>query len=285
MDSQSRDEYEQRCQTEDADGFNLIFGQQSELVKNGPQIKVKYVPDGFAEPIHNLTSYQEINEMNRLEQQYREHDPVRKYQIDYDESICMVEKFPEAMQIDGVISKTQNSNTDKVSAENENQLFVIAPGEGKTPVNLTFCQDWDAKAFPLLHPDGLNLLTDKRRQRRLAEVDYFKQRMFNKDNRWRGHPHWVFAAAIFKEKKDMQRNIDIGFKKGKKTINKGGQSVYSLDDPYSVFQSVANTPAYHKKGKMETHVGKKIWCLSFSSRIMMFDVLLMRTRRPKLMKY
>ena len=57
-----------------------------------------------------------------------------------------------------------------MSAENENQLFVIAPGEGKTPVNLNFCEDWDAKAFPLLHPDGFNHLTDKRRRRRLARL-------------------------------------------------------------------------------------------------------------------
>ena len=34
-------------------------------------------------------------------------------------------------------------------------------------------------------------------------------------------------------------------------MSKDGKTVYSLEDPYSVFQSVTNTPAYHKKGKME----------------------------------
>ena len=83
------------------------------------------------------------------------------------------------------------------------------------------------------------------------EVDYFKQRLFNIDPRWRNNTHWVFAAAVYKEKKELQRNIDLAFKKGKKSCDKEGTSVYSLDDPFSVFQSVANTPAYHKKGKME----------------------------------
>ena len=35
---------------------------------------------------------------------------MRKYQIDYDENVCMVEKYPEAMQTQGVIltAKCQN---------------------------------------------------------------------------------------------------------------------------------------------------------------------------------
>ena len=61
----------------------------------------------------------------------------------------------------------------------------------------------------------------------------------------------MFAAAVFREKKDLLRNIDLGFKKGKKNTSKDGKVQYTLKDPYSVFQNVANTPAYHKKGKME----------------------------------
>ena len=132
----------------------------------------------------------------------------------------------------------------------ENQLHVVAPGEGKTPVNLIYCTDWDAKAFPMLHPDGQNHLSDERRKKKLSDLEYFKQRLINLDPRWRDNTHWVFAAAVFREKKDFQRNIDLAYKKGKKSYV-DGKTVYSLEDPYSVFQSVANTPAYHKKGKME----------------------------------
>ena len=82
-------------------------------------------------------------------------------------------------------------------------------------------------------------------------MEYFKQRLLNIDSRWRDNTHWVFAAAVFREKKDFQRNIDLAYKKGKKNTTKDGKTLYSLEDPYSVFQSVANTPAYHRKGKME----------------------------------
>jgi hypothetical protein len=131
-----------------------------------------------------------------------------------------------------------------------NQLHVVAPGEGKTLVNLAYYKDWDAKAFPMLHPDGLNHLQDERRKRKLRDLDYFKQRLNNIDPRWRNEKHWVFAAAIFREKKDLQRNIDLGYKHGQKDSSRG-PTVYTLKDPFSVFQNVANTPAYHKKGKME----------------------------------
>ena len=211
---------------------------------------------------------------------------MRKFQLDYDQNICMVQKYPEAMQTMGVIQHPADSNTassegtkatvspndpvgcsdelgniadgvddwedwDAIEAPEINQLHVVAPGEGKIPVNHTFTDDWDAKAFPMLHPDGLNHLSDKRRTKKLGELEFFKQRLFNADPRWRNHPFWVFAAAVYREKKDFERNIDLGYKKGKRKEDSSGNAQYRLDDPYSVFQNVSNTPAYHKKGKME----------------------------------
>ena len=128
--------------------------------------------------------------------------------------------------------------------------MVVAPGEGKSAVNLAFCKDWDAKAFPMLHPDGQNHLFDKRKKK-LSDQEYIKQRLFNIDARWRANPHWVFAAATYRERKDFQRNIDLAYTKGKQSLDKDGKTVYSLDDPYQVFQNVCNTPAYHRKGRYE----------------------------------
>ena len=102
----------------------------------------------------------------------------------------------------------------------------------------------------MLHPDGLNHLQDERRKRKLRDLDYFKQRLNNIDPRWRNNMYWVFSAAVFREKKDLQRNIDLGYKHGQKDTSKG-EARFTLRDPFSVFQNVANTPAYHKKGKME----------------------------------
>ena len=118
-------------------------------------------------------------------------DVVRKHQqIDYNETGCMVEKFPEAMHTDNMkvdnseeesslqsilatntfetdntlqaVLPNENNNTllAVLPNEDDNRLHVIAPGEGKDPI--AFCKDWDAKAFPMLHPDGKNHLFDER---------------------------------------------------------------------------------------------------------------------------
>ena len=243
--TQSREDYEIKCRNEDPIGFNIVFGENNLLHPVPQTLPVQFIPDDSAEQILELSKYLEVIEERDLEKQYLENDAVRKFQIDYDENICMVERFPEAMQIEGVVLPQEDDG------DNQNQLHVVAPGEGKTPTDLLYCKDWDSKAFPMLHPDGQNNLTDERRKRTLRDNDYFKQRIFNIDPRWRNNIHYIFAAAVFRERKDMLRNINMGFTKGKRNTDKDGRTQYTLKDPYSVFENVANTPSYHKKGKME----------------------------------
>ena len=277
--TESRNQYESRCQSDDPVGYRFMFGDEQVS-----SLRLEFVTDGSIEPIFELPTYLELVKEQNLEQEFQENDTVRKFQLNYNETVCMVDKFPEAMQTEGVIGtcgfEKENEQVEPLSAlcqnnletaeqnlktgneelsalrhinnnDDENQLHIVAPGEGKTPVSLTHCEDWDAKAFPMLHPDGQNHLSDKGRKIKLNDLEYFKQRLFNQDPRWRNNTHWVFAAAVFREKNDFQRNIDLAYKKGKRNSSNAGGTVYSLEDPYSVFQSVANTPAYHKKGKME----------------------------------
>ena len=221
--------------------------------------------------------------MQDEDREYREQDNVARFHFDYDETICMVEKFPEAMATEGVIQHPSDdmgaaardtpdvpapdlvaaapevacpmcvggtyyceickqncctpcsgydaddtegnllhnrgqapdvrnhprcvknrseagAKTSGVKAgrkEVTNQLHVVAPGEGKIPISHTYAPDWDAKAFPNLHPDGKNHLTDSR-QKKLGDLPYFHQRLCNMDPRWRKHPHWVFSAAVYR---------------------------------------------------------------------------------------
>ena len=104
----TREEYEIRCQNEDPIGFSFVFGEEEEFSQPYANNIFQFFPDGSSEPILELKTYLEMKEEHQIEQQYKETDVVRKYQLDYDESICMVEKFPEAMQIDGVIRPIDN---------------------------------------------------------------------------------------------------------------------------------------------------------------------------------
>ena len=116
------------------------------------------------------------------EKEYEEQDVIRKFQISYNETVCMVEKFPEAMLAEKLTNVETGRDEPEASMqailpnENTNELHVVTPGEGKVPINLAFCKDWDAKAFPLVHLDGQNHLFDKR-DKKLRDQEYFKQRL------------------------------------------------------------------------------------------------------------
>ena len=223
--TQTREEYEKRCLSKDPIGYNLIFGENEVSDK----LHLNFIPEAV-EPIYDLEEYQELIKENKEDQEYREKDVVRKHQLDYNETLCMVEKYPEAFHVEGVIHHGHDSAVDSLLEEQEddpnapeqielngrqskqahNQIHIVAPGEGKTPQNLVYVLDWDAKAFWALHPDGRNNLTDQRRKKKLSDLEYFKQRLHNVDPRWRSNIHWVFSAAVYRENIDFQRNIDLG---------------------------------------------------------------------------
>ena len=238
-----------QCFIEDPIGFSVVFGEES--CKN---LFVTLVEDDGTEPIVNLKGYLIMQQQAVDEQTLINDDAVRKFQIDYNNDVYMVPKYPEGMCRDGVYLQNNLQNCQQEnSGQANNQIHEVAPGEGKVPIDIVYCNDWEAKAFPMLYPDGNNHLSDKKRERRLRDQDFFCQRLFNIDPRWRQNIHWIFAATGYREKKDFKANIDLAYKKGKKHITSEGSLKYHLENPYSVFQGVLNTPAYHKKGKFETN--------------------------------
>ena len=162
-------------------------------------------------------------------------DPTRKFQFNYEKSVCMVDQFPEA-------AMNENSKA--------SQCLAFAPGEGKVPENILMTDDWDIDAFPIKYPDGKNGLHQKR-ERKLTDQYHFVQRLRNKDQRFCSDPSYVFASAAYLEKKQLQRNINVSFQRGKLSVSELGQKKYRLEDGFSVFDKISNTPAYWKTAKYE----------------------------------
>ena len=111
-------------------------------------------------------------------------------------------------------------------------------------------KNWDIEVFPMKHPDGKNGL-DQKRERKLSDQYYFVQRLRNKDERFSSDPAYTFASAAYLEKKQLQRNINVSFNRGKKNIAPSGEKTYSLEDGFSVFDKISNTPSYWKTAKYE----------------------------------
>ena len=100
------------------------------------------------------------------------------------------------------------------------------------------------------HPDGKNNL-HQTRDRKLTDQYYFVQRLRNKNTRFSIDPAYTFASAAYLEKKQLQGNINVSYLRGKETRSKDGVSTYHLEDGFSVFDKISNTPKYWKNAKYE----------------------------------
>ena len=223
------EKYEERCQITDPKGHDLVF-----VVEDGIEKIVDI--DEYLENLNNNGKLKITADIDEdFEDDDKKKDPTRKFQFNYEKSVCMVDQFPEA-------AMNENSKA--------SQCLAFAPGEGKVPENILMTDDWDIDAFPIKYPDGKNGLHQKR-ERKLTDQYHFVQRLRNKDQRFCSDPSYVFASAAYLEKKQLQRNINVSFQHGKLSVSELGQKKYRLEDGFSVFDKISNTPAYWKTAKYE----------------------------------
>ena len=266
------DNYQKKCQEEDLELADTLFQTSNKNDKDVSPMETSEedctssslpnCPSGLCKTaqhtcrrclarVCNLCSYPDPeNEMHRWhtlncidpaaadqkEKEYRENDVIRKFQIDYNQSTTYTPRFPQAFHKEQKIEKKD--------------AYFFAPGEGKIPENILTTKDWDRDAFPMKHPNGKYNLHHERKSG-LYEQRYFIQRIRNWNPIFRNDPSYVFSAIQYIQKKQLQKNINVSFLRGKKTITESGKNIYSLEDAFSVFENTSNTPSYHKQGKYE----------------------------------
>ena len=142
--------FKERCQDMDPEGYELMFHGGDVLEEDiamMPKVNTESCKDEISQlPSSNIDSDDDSDEPDsdddedyKDEMEYVTKDPIRKYQFDYNKSLCLSHKFPE------------------IDAEDPTKDIEIAPGEGKRPNDILREKDWDIKAFPHLHnPDGSN---------------------------------------------------------------------------------------------------------------------------------
>ena len=60
----------------------------------------------------------------------------------------------------------------------------------------------------------------------------------------------MYAAVAHTELKQIQRNINVSYSRGKEIDNTDGIKTLKLDDPYSVLDDIKQTPRYWKKSQV-----------------------------------
>ena len=212
--------FKNRCRETDTEGFNFLFQDEDEdkedadyCSKTVDETAINESEKSFVLDDNGDDKRDDSENSEAEEEEYRTKDSVKKWQFEYNRSTCFSNNYPE------INYKEDTSNE-----------FSVAPGEGKLPTNLMQEMDWDIKSFPCLHPDGKNTLQSDRLLK-LAEQDYFTQRILNKDTRFANNAAYIFAAIAYIENKLIQRNTGISFIPGKATQQKNGSCTYTLDDP------------------------------------------------------
>ena len=214
--------YTERCRQTDRKGYSFIFDEDVEPIIDLSERKAL---DQNVDELEAKCS-EEI-----LDLEYLKKDPVRKFQFDeYNKSLCMSNMYPE------------------MGPENS---VIVAPGEGKIPQNILHDDDWDIKAFPHINsPDGKYGLHFER-ETKLSNQYYFIQRICNQNLKFAKSPAYVYAAVAHTELKQIQRNINLSYSRGKQTSDKEGMKTLKLEDPYAVLDDIKQTPRYWKKAKYE----------------------------------
>ena len=211
--------YKTRCEEQDKVGHELLFGED----------------DSEEEESNDNTDGDKETSENREEPIK---DPIKKFQFDHNQNTCLTNNYPEA---------AVNDNGKEVNCFEE---INFAPAEGNYPTNILDEKDWDIKSWPTLHPDGKFGIHHKRKTR-LTEQQYFCQRILNEDLRFSKSPGYIFAAAAYIEKKQLMSKANISFMRGKKSIDSEGKSLYNLEDAFTTFDGVTNTPKYWQKVKFD----------------------------------
>ena len=255
--------YEERCKNEDENGHNLIFGDDHDISdeNNSDDENTEIEEEGTYTEEEEGSDDENLNKM----------DSIRQQQFDHNRNTCLTNNYPEIF-----LNENGENNLSK-------DRFSFAPAEGNYPTDPLHEEDWDIKSWPTFHPDGKYGLKYKRKVR-LTDQQYFVQRILNVDKRFANSPSYIFAAAAYLEKKQLSRSANISYMRGRKSINNDGLHEYDLNDAFTIFDGIKNTPKYWQKVKYDMiaklenigpfHIfftlscGDKQWAENFSSFLM-----------------
>ena len=213
--------YEERCKQLDEAGHTFLFGDsdEEELVE-ASETKEDHKNDKEIDDETDDTTL----------------DAVRRQQFDHNRNTCMMNNYPEML-------------TDK-NGKSNNETLSFAPAEGNCPTNILEEKDWDIKSWPALLPDGKFGIHFKRKVK-LTDQQYFGQRILNHDTRFSRSPSYIFAAANYIEQKQLSSKANISFMRGQKSTSAEGTTQYQLEDAFTTFDGIKNTPKYWQKVKYD----------------------------------
>ena len=160
------------------------------------------------------------------------------------DTTCLVPEEPQTNLVVNTSNKIMKKRLNK-----EGLLYEIAPGEGKIPTNWLREKDFDITAFPDLFPDGkFGFHYD--RKLKLSPINYFSQRILNRNQKFAQDPDYLFIAQQFVERHLLEKQIDLAMRKG--ILEQTGAPKMVLNsNVYDLFKTIPGSPSYWRNFRNE----------------------------------
>ena len=129
-------------------------------------------------------------------------DPQNKYRASVNEA-CLESFVPDYPVTYTLTENNGNEPGDELNnlpASAGNEVYSIAPGEGRHPVHFMQDKHCQELAFPVLFPKG-QFGYQIEREVRLSPIKFFNARLLNYTDRFAGNPEYLFFAQYITEQK------------------------------------------------------------------------------------
>ena len=199
--------------------FSIIGGSDS-----SDEVLLKFVDD---KDIPQIINFEELDE-------YETEDPLNQHRVDCTET-TLISKCPH------------------VIADDEN--IIVAPGEGKAPLNVLKDPNVEVLAFPDLFPTGKFGFSEYR-DVKLTHTKYFNQRLLNYTQRFASDTDYIFFANFVSQQTNLRNQVNVAMRKvSGRNISAGMLSdnfketvknFIANEEAYSFMNSVKGSPAYWK---------------------------------------
>ncbi|XP_062588390.1 uncharacterized protein LOC134250047 [Saccostrea cucullata] len=161
-------------------------------------------------------------------------------------------------------------------------VYNIAPSEGKNPVRMLQEPGNEAKAFPCHFPSG-SFSWNEERSEKLTLEKYFNNRLMNADDRFAKDTNYIFFSQYMSELNQVIEKTQISLRKSlSKCTNGKPVTIHMLQDPTTLssllrnddalrfMQPIRGTPAYWSSTQkdifaMLRQLGIPTWFCSFSA--------------------
>ncbi|XP_062601396.1 uncharacterized protein LOC134263100 [Saccostrea cucullata] len=161
-------------------------------------------------------------------------------------------------------------------------IYNIAPGEGRNPVRMLQEPGNEAKSFPFHFPSG-KFSWNEERATRITLARYFNNRLMNADDRFAKDSNYIFFSQFMSELNQVIEKTQISIRKSVSKIGTGKlvtsdmvqdpeilRKLLQNDEALRFMQPIRGTPAYWSSAQkdlfaMLRQLGIPTWFCSFSA--------------------